>query len=209
MGRRAHPYDQNAWEYGQSSKTIVPSIKHPSLTAHLSLQKTDPALKMAIEMAHVHNLILRGLNSIYQQAPHVRDTKDAQDLFIFCRAWIMTVKHHHGTEEAQLFPGLAALTGDATICQTEMEQYKLLHENLAKFEKYVTETKPEAYRWEDLKAVMDALTSILQPHLNNEIQTMLALERIEDKARLWEVWQNVEEAAKDFSLPNLFVSRLL
>lgn len=161
---------------------------------------------MALEMTHAHNLFLRGLNSVYQQAPHVHNPKDAQDLLVFCHAWIISLEHHHDVEEAQLFPGLAAVTGEADICGREKEQHKSLHESLTRFEKYVTKTKGEAYRWEDLKAMMDAFVSILRTHLDEEIKAMLALERVEDRAGLWKVWENTEEAAKGFKHPRIFVS---
>lgn len=157
-------------------------------------------------MTHAHNLFLRGLNSVYQQGPHVHDPKDAQDLLIFCHAWVISLEHHHEVEETQLFPGLAAVTDDADICAREKEDHKFLHENLGRFEKYVTETKPEVYRWEDLKAVMDAFVPTLRTHLDEEIKSMLALEQVEDKAGLWKVWENTEEAAKAFNHPRVFVS---
>lgn len=37
-------------------------------------------------MAIVHNIIIRGLNSIYLQAPHVQQ-KDFNDFLAYCYCW--------------------------------------------------------------------------------------------------------------------------
>jgi hemerythrin-like domain-containing protein len=54
-------------------------------------------------MTHIHNAILRGYNSIYLQAPHIRAT-DKPAFIGYARTWYRFVKSHHDDEEAELFP---------------------------------------------------------------------------------------------------------
>lgn len=163
---------------------------------------------MAVEMAHAHNLFLRGLNSIYLQAPNVHSPKDAQDLFIFCQAWILSLEHHHGVEEKRLFPGLETVTGKPAMCEKEKVHHEFLHKSLALFQKYVEDTRPEDYRWDDLKAVLDAFAPRLMTHLNDEIPMILTLNDFEDKAVLVKIWKETEDEAKAFKHPRIFVRPL-
>lgn len=157
-------------------------------------------------MAHAHNLFLRGLNSVYLQAPMVKQKQDVEDLFIFCRAWIIGVKHHHGIEETKLFPAIEEITRYQSTCEKERAQHKIIHDGLNLLERYLTETAPEKYRWEDLQSVFNTFVPTLHAHLNEEIQILLSLENIQDKEGLIEIWKQTEDAAKAFKHPRTFVS---
>lgn len=54
-------------------------------------------------MALVHNAILRGFNTIYLQAPHVKPS-DHADFLGYVGAWCKFVTSHHDSEEKELFP---------------------------------------------------------------------------------------------------------
>jgi hemerythrin-like domain-containing protein len=54
-------------------------------------------------MAHIHNAILRGYNSIYLQAPHISDV-DKSGFIGYALTWFRFVKSHHDSEEFELFP---------------------------------------------------------------------------------------------------------
>jgi hemerythrin-like domain-containing protein len=54
-------------------------------------------------MALLHNAILRGFNSIYLQAPHVK-VEDYTAFVGYSLTWYRFVKSHHDDEEAELFP---------------------------------------------------------------------------------------------------------
>jgi hypothetical protein len=61
-------------------------------------------------MAHIHNAILRGYNSIYQQAAHVKE-EDKAAFVGYTLAWYRFVKSHHDDEEAELFPRVEEVLG--------------------------------------------------------------------------------------------------
>ena len=170
------------------------------------MQQSHAAIKCATEMAHSHNVLLRGLNSIYQQAPHVHQQEDARDLLFYCRAWATMVEHHHDTEESHLFPDLDALTGTPALTATNREQHRELHAGLHSLTTYAESTAPEDYVWESgLRPVLDSFTPSFVQHLRDEIQTLLDL-RTFDNDKLAQIWNKTEEAAKGAKHPHLFVS---
>lgn len=65
-------------------------------------------------MALLHNSIFRGYNSIYQQAPNVKDV-DIADFIGYALTWYKFVKSHHDDEEASLFTKVEEVLDDKTI----------------------------------------------------------------------------------------------
>jgi hypothetical protein len=65
--------------------------------------QTDIFTLGATHMAHIHNAILRGYNSIYLQAPYVTN-EDKPEFIGYAQAWFRFVKSHHDDEELDLFP---------------------------------------------------------------------------------------------------------
>ena len=61
-------------------------------------------------MAHIHNSILRGYNTIYLQAPHIAD-EDKPDFIGYARSWFRFVRSHHDDEENELFSAVEEVVG--------------------------------------------------------------------------------------------------
>lgn len=57
-------------------------------------------------MALLHNVILRGWNSIYLQAPHIKP-EDFPDFIGYASAWCRFVKAHHDDEVHPFFPSFS------------------------------------------------------------------------------------------------------
>jgi hemerythrin-like domain-containing protein len=76
----------------------------------------------ASHMAVVHNVILRGYNSIYKQAQHIRP-HDVCDFLGYSKAWIDMVLGHHHSEEAVLFPMLADAAGIPGLMDTDKDEH--------------------------------------------------------------------------------------
>ena len=76
----------------------------------------------ASHMALVHNVFIRGYNSIYQQAPHIRPA-DYRDFVGYCLAWHEMVQGHHDSEEEVLFPGIEEATGVKGIMDGEKAEH--------------------------------------------------------------------------------------
>lgn len=76
--------------------------------------KSDIFTKGATHMALLHNAILRGYNSIYQQALHI-EPSEHQNFIGYCLTWFKFVKTHHDDEEKALFIKVEDLLGDSEI----------------------------------------------------------------------------------------------
>jgi hemerythrin superfamily protein len=76
----------------------------------------------ASHMAISHNVIIRGYNSIHQQA-HRITAKDQKDFVAYCLAWERFVRDHHRYEEMYLFPAIEEACGEKDIMEEEIEQH--------------------------------------------------------------------------------------
>lgn len=73
-------------------------------------------------MALVHNVIIRGYNSIYLQAPRVKGS-DTVDFLHYCEAWYILMIGHHDSEESILFPGIEKATGVKGIMDDDIHEH--------------------------------------------------------------------------------------
>jgi hemerythrin-like domain-containing protein len=142
-------------------------------------------LSVCIEMANVHNTLLRGLNSIYLQAPHITEPADIADLMLYTKAWADTVHHHHSLEEKILFPRIDALAKEsdvpAGLMDPNVDQHHAfepkVQETLAWAEE-VRQGKKE-YDSEVLIELINEFAPILTQHLHDEIDTLVKLEGLD------------------------------
>ena len=149
---------------------------------------------MATEMAHVHNCILRALNSIYLQAPHVYKVKDIRDLLFFGKVWHTFVDDHHRNEEESVFPSIEAFTAKAGLMQKNVEQHHAFHHGLDRFRDYIVNTQPEDFDAATLRAIIDEFSTVFRQHLADEIETLLGL-TIYDSVKLLELFKEAEKKA--------------
>ncbi|KAI0434428.1 hypothetical protein F5Y09DRAFT_252366 [Xylaria sp. FL1042] len=84
-----------------------PLIEVPSRSQNIS----HPALYIANEISHIHNAMLRGLNSIYLQTPHVRQEQDIADLLFLTQSWSTWLLDHHHLKENTMLPSFEAALG--------------------------------------------------------------------------------------------------
>lgn len=80
----------------------------------------------ASHMALLHNSIFRGYNSIYLQAPHVRDA-DKADFVGYALTWFKFVKSHHDDEELNLFTKIEDLLDDKTVFEETHKEHGTFH----------------------------------------------------------------------------------
>lgn len=156
-------------------------------------------------MAQAHNVIIRGLNSIIQQAPYVADATDARfsaqdvkDLLFFAHSWTKMLQHHHWVEETYMFPDLEKFAGKPGFMDNPKHQHELFHSGVEKFLQYSSATEPENYRWHGkcgMKEIIDGFAKPLTDHLYAEIDTILAMSDL-DSDGLKKVWSRSEDIAK-------------
>jgi hypothetical protein len=79
-------FEQNL-EVGISLISYVsPSYHFLTITSNQLNKETDQYLEVASKMCIIHNFLIRGLNSIYLQAPHVQSV-DYADFIAYSRIW--------------------------------------------------------------------------------------------------------------------------
>jgi hemerythrin-like domain-containing protein len=167
-------------------------------------------------MIHAHNDMIRGLNSIVLQGPHVPDAseheqynaQDVKDLLFYVEAWTKAVDHHHHIEETVLFPALAKLSDAAKkLVEGPVEQHAAFHDGLVTLQRYAVEAsnQPETYRWDKMRTIIDSLASNLLDHLNTEPYLLLELERDCESVAVEKCMVETERAAvNDVSLNMLY-----
>ncbi|KAE9380370.1 hypothetical protein N431DRAFT_540002 [Stipitochalara longipes BDJ] len=167
--------------------------------------KSHAAIQSAAEMAHSHNCLLRGLNAILQQGPHIPsssqsgyNTQDVKDLLFYVEAWTKTVEHHHHTEETNMFPAIEKLAGIPGLMSGPIHQHEAFHSGLVELQEYVVKMKDmvEEYQWSEMKGIIDRFAPSLYTHLTEEISVVLDLEKSCDSEGLRDVWAEAERVAK-------------
>ena len=160
---------------------------------------------MGTEMACVHNALIRGFNSIYLQAPCIPShgqpkykAKDVRDLLIFTNSLLFTMNHHHDSEEKGLFPALEKEIGIPGFFDVASEQHQAFHDGLHVLMKMVKEqiARPDEWKWDEMKRVLNAFMPALQHHLQAEIPLLLTMERFEEEG-LRRAWDASVEVAKN------------
>ena len=75
-------------------------------------------------MALAHNVFIRGLNSIYLQAPHITPS-DASSFISYSLCLYESLNAHHEMEENVLFPAIEQKTGEKGIMDVDIEQHRM------------------------------------------------------------------------------------
>jgi hypothetical protein len=128
-------------------------------------------------MALAHNLLLRGLNSIYLQAQHIVKA----DEIPFCKyilGWHLVVHHHHASEEEDFFPAIEQAVGEEVMA-ANLEQHRAFYAGMEAFVAYVQDCKAgkQMYDGDRIVALIDDFGKILADHLADEIPSIRDLKR--------------------------------
>lgn len=156
-------------------------------------------------MTHAHNAVIRGLNAIVQQAPHVSDAtsedyneQDVKDLLSYVKSWTKMVNHHHHVEEAVIFPEIEKIPGCSGMTEDPRHQHDLFHPGMDRLLAYAESIKPSDYRWDGkdgMKEIIDSFAQPLTDHLSAEIDLFLGMKDV-DSASLRRAWDYGEAVAK-------------
>jgi len=161
--------------YADHPFALIPSPKYANVKAGTA---TDLFDRCASEMACVHNLMVRGLNAIYLQAPHIAPADEANFLD-FVGIWYELLHTHHTGEEEEFFPMLEAMAGEKGIMEANVEQHHAFHDALEAFAAYVRECAAGRERYDGRKVVemIDVFGPTLMQHLADEIPTIQGLRK--------------------------------
>jgi len=160
----------------------------------------DRYTKASDEMVVVHNIIIRGLNSIYLQAPHVKP-KDYADFIGYCLCWSDVLHTHHHCEETIAFPEIEKSSGVEGIMDVNVHQHETFSSGLKDYQTYLLDVKgsPADFSGSCLCEIIDSFAPILLTHLSEEIPTLLSLSKFGDKIDMDKIWEKDGRAAVGMS----------
>jgi hypothetical protein len=161
------------------------------------IKKETPASAAASEMVCVHNMIIRGLNSIYLQAPNIKEKKDIEDFLTYMFSWSLLVHMHHENEELVCFPLLEKDIGIEGYMEKNVDQHKLFGPGLKAYDEYIVAAREgkEPFDGAKVLAIIDTFGTVFTQHLTEEIATFEELDKYEDKIN-WPYWnKRVQEQA--------------
>jgi hypothetical protein len=168
----------------KSKGTEVGRFQKPNLsrTTDSNQSQTDVFDELASEMCHVHNMINRGLNSIYLQAPHITPADEKH----FCKyvlGWYNLLHSHHSGEEESFFPVVEGMTGVKGIMDNNVEQHKAFHDGIDSLKAFADAVVADKQKYDGsrLVALIDGFGPALTQHLADEIPTILSLRQYGDK----------------------------
>ncbi|KAJ4360498.1 uncharacterized protein N0V89_001063 [Didymosphaeria variabile] len=145
-------------------------------------------------MAHIHNAILRGYNSIYLQAPLISH-EDKNDFIGYCTAWFKFVKSHHDDEEAELFPKIEEVMGRNDLFAETHKEHESFLAGLARFNEYLTTLgEPYDFDGKELLKIMDSFQGPFNHHFHHEIETIASFsflpeaKKAEEAAAIFKAW---------------------
>jgi hemerythrin-like domain-containing protein len=146
-------------------------------------------------MALVHNMIIRSLNSIYLQAPHIT-ASDAGDFISYCQTWAGFIEDHHHNEETRMFPIIEASSEEGIMSQN-VAQHQVFSTGIHEMAAFLSSAAaaPADFDGTALCAVIDNFALSMTSHLHEEIETLLALKRFGDKLDLKKILDDEGKAA--------------
>lgn len=143
---------------------------------------TDQYTRVASEMTLIHNCLIRALNSIYIQAPHIPIT-EFPNFISYCLATYQGLCKHHDSEETILFPAIEKLTGTTGLTTENVQGHRDFKEKLGSWGKWLESchNKKNNFSAQICTSMMDDFMPLLAAHYAAEIPTLLALKRFDDK----------------------------
>jgi hemerythrin-like domain-containing protein len=146
-------------------------------------------------MALAHNGIIRGLNSIYLQAPNLPagDATVARDFLIYCQCWSESMHHHHDAEEAIFFPDIENITRIKGVMEQNVEQHRAFTPGFDKFYEYCKTCPPKNYDGKKLRSLVQGFAEPLTKHLSDEIESLKALDKY-DSEKIRQAYRRFEKS---------------
>ena len=146
-------------------------------------------------MALAHNIIIRSLNAIYLQAPHVTLPADKKDFLVYCQVWFELLHNHHHHEETFLFPRFEELIGKPGFLEVNIEQHHAFEKGAEEFRKYVSTVTVEDFDGAEVRRLVDGFVGVLNQHLHDEIESLIKMDEFggKDGELLTKAWLELDQ----------------
>jgi hemerythrin-like domain-containing protein len=146
-------------------------------------------------MAQIHNLLIRALNSIYNQCLLPSTPSQTASFLHYCRVFTSILHHHHEIEDTWLFPEFERLLAQPGAMAGNVEEHDAFLPGLTLFDAYVSKTRPEEYCGMTLRNMLERFAPLLVEHLHEEIPTILGMWKVEAK-ELEKCWAVAEKMGR-------------
>lgn len=219
----SHPSSSPQFSWQKGPMPLIPSplflqststapSSSPTTASRTTTLPTDPYTHVASEMALVHNCIIRALNSIYLQSPHL-PTSEYFNFTHYCLATYQCLCAHHDGEESTFFPEIERITGEAGLMDANVQGHRDFDTHFNEWGTWLqsVEKGEREFEAKTCNAMMDKFMPPLAAHLADEIPTLLALRRFGEKLDLMDLSKKEGEMvmgglSKTTQLPVFFVN---
>ncbi|KAF2034083.1 hypothetical protein EK21DRAFT_43314, partial [Setomelanomma holmii] len=128
---------------------------------------TDQYKYVASKMAIVHDCIIRALNSIYLQAPHI-PASEYPNFIAYSLAAYRGLCAHHAGEEEMFSPELERLTGEQGLMDENVDGHRRFHNALGEWDAWLEAYQKNEQRFDAERCIrmMDSFMPARFPDLD-------------------------------------------
>lgn len=128
-------------------------------------------------MCLVHNAMIRGVNTMLNQANYVTSPADIKDFMEYAISFCVMIHEHHECEEVLFFPMIENATGVPGILDRNVVQHEEFLPKIHDFDVYCKQVRLEVRNYDAKKFVelIEAFGTLLTTHLTDEIDSFKQL----------------------------------
>lgn len=161
-----------------SPPPLVPWPRTRHAAKNLYLKTAHSAYHIANEMACAHNCMIRGLNALWLQSPHIRrGSDDISDFLLFASSWGTWVLNHFRLEDELMFAGFEAAAGVAHgTLPTKVDRQSSFIPAIRAFVASAESSNDADYDGRRFRELLQTFADSFVTHLHEEIPLLLGLD---------------------------------
>lgn len=125
--------------------------------------------------------MIRGLNSMFIQAPLISTPSDVKDFVDYALSFCVLIHEHHNTEEVLMFPLIEDETSVPGIMDKNVVQHEAFLPKLHDFKNYLVQMKLGLRKYDAKKfvALLNSFAGLMVEHLTGEVKMLEEMEKHE------------------------------
>jgi hemerythrin-like domain-containing protein len=130
-------------------------------------------------MCLIHNVMIRGVNTMLNQASSVNSPNDIKDFMEYAISFCVMIHEHHECEEVLFFPMMENATGVPGILDRNVVQHEEFLPKIHDFDVYCKQVRLQVRNYDAKKFVdlIGAFGTLLTRHLTDEIDSFKQLDQ--------------------------------
>lgn len=136
---------------------------------------THPAVHIANESVNLYNAMLRGINSLFLQAPFVTALVDIVDFLFLAQSWAGWVRQHRDHLKTRMYPCFEEVLGKPGALAVNLEETETFLPALEDLAGYSAQArdKPETYDAAKLLRIVEDLAPRLHHYFRAQVTVMM------------------------------------